>query len=541
MNSQVIFKSAEAVDAFHWYQPITSWADFVEEAEALAPIQRLDVPSWAFVDLTVRSRDPEPSPLVPATGEEKRVAQMQKKRSALKIDTSIKELNRLLDGLHLSTEMPATSTPAGPPQRNPYSRVFRKEEPPFRAAGPSRRNPYSRVFRKEEPPFRAAGPSQRNPYSWVFRKEDPSFKAAGPSQRNYPYSRVYRKEEPRFKAAGPPQRNPYSMVFRKEEPPFRAAGPSRRNPYSRVFRKEEPPFRAAGPSRRNPYSRVFRKEEPPFRAAGPSQRNPYSWVFRKEDPSFKAAGPSQRNPYSRVFRKEEPPFRAAGPSQRNPYSWVFRKEDPSFKAAGPSQRNYPYSRVYRKEEPRFKAAGPPHRYYPYSWDFRKQEPPFKADGPPHFRRNPHASRQWKTEYIRQIDRPKPPSDVSRFKLRPATFGFVQTQKKRSTRKTDTCIEELNRLLDGLHLTNATPARFTPTPLPQRNPPASSQWKTEYLSPLDRPKCKYIRPPSFDFAQMQKKRSTLKIDTSIKELNRLLDGLHLSTEISATPTPARLPQ
>ncbi|KAI7807801.1 hypothetical protein IRJ41_010681 [Triplophysa rosa] len=385
MNSQVIFKSAEAVDAFHWYQPITSWADFVEEAEALAPIQRLDVPSWAFVDLTVRSRDPEPSPLVPATGEEKRVAQMQKKRSALKIDTSIKELNRLLDGLHLSTEMPATSTPAGPPQRNPYSRVFRKEEPPFRAAGPSR-------------------------------------------------------------------------------------------------------------------------------------RNPYSWVFRKE----------------------EPPFRAAGPSQRNPYSWVFRKEDPSFKAAGPSQRNYPYSRVYRKEEPRFKAAGPPHRYYPYSWDFRKQEPPFKADGPPHFRRNPHASRQWKTEYIRQIDRPKPPSDVSRFKLRPATFGFVQTQKKRSTRKTDTCIEELNRLLDGLHLTNATPARFTPTPLPQRNPPASSQWKTEYLSPLDRPKCKYIRPPSFDFAQMQKKRSTLKIDTSIKELNRLLDGLHLSTEISATPTPARLP-
>lgn len=63
MNSPVGVQFDLAFGDFDDYQPMASWADMVEEAQAEGSFcGHLKLPSWADVDLIVEAKDPEPSP-----------------------------------------------------------------------------------------------------------------------------------------------------------------------------------------------------------------------------------------------------------------------------------------------------------------------------------------------------------------------------------------------------------------------------------------------------------------------------------------------
>ncbi|KAI7797422.1 hypothetical protein IRJ41_003552 [Triplophysa rosa] len=117
MNSAVSVQSAEDVDPFEGYEPITSWADYMDKAEAEGYIdpRPLKIPSWAVLDFPLLAEDLKTSPAVPATGQETRAIILTcgplENRTALK-----KQLLHLSIILFTYENSPSIKQAAGPPQ-----------------------------------------------------------------------------------------------------------------------------------------------------------------------------------------------------------------------------------------------------------------------------------------------------------------------------------------------------------------------------------------------------------------------------------------
>lgn len=62
MSRSACFDTAEADLAFDDYQPLTSWADLVEEADEAEACDPPVIPPWAASDLTEAAKHREPSP-----------------------------------------------------------------------------------------------------------------------------------------------------------------------------------------------------------------------------------------------------------------------------------------------------------------------------------------------------------------------------------------------------------------------------------------------------------------------------------------------
>ncbi|XP_057216970.1 uncharacterized protein LOC130570623 [Triplophysa rosa] len=135
------------------------------------------------------------------------------------------------------------------------------------------------------------------------------------------------------------------------------------------------------------------------------------------------------------------------------------------------------------------------------------------------------------------------SSSSKPLLQPATFVFIsppafaspekKKKKRRSLKPEYSYIKDLCRKLKRLHLSRKYREKPKPAHVPQ-NDLVSSSSEMNGVSPLNKPKpvlqpatFVFKRRPEFGFAQMEVMRSSSKTDSSVEELCRLLDGLHLS--------------
>ncbi|KAI7814640.1 hypothetical protein IRJ41_023067, partial [Triplophysa rosa] len=254
MTATAVLPSGASFDDFDDIQPITSWADIVEETEFDA--SEVVIPSWADLDAEV----PEPSARVQRRVEnpssvrrvfsQKSDSRVWRKQAPSPSYSSVrssqasearKKFRRnnfgfpqeeRMGGAKLSSKAPTTATPspqhwrrsppsgfinrperpvqdASPPQRRslPSGFINRPERPVRDASPPQHRSPPSGFIKRPERPVRDTSPSQfRSPPSGFFNRQESHVREASPSQHKSPRSGLLKKLRPSQALYSPPQR-----------------------------------------------------------------------------------------------------------------------------------------------------------------------------------------------------------------------------------------------------------------------------------------------------------------------------------------------